>query len=242
MRNAGLDEAQAGIKIAGRNFNNLRYADDTTLMAESEEELKSLLMKVKVESEKVGLKLNIQKTKIMASGPTTSWEIDGETVETVADFIFLGSKITADGDCSHEIKRRLLLGRKVMTNLDSIFKNRDITLPTKVRLVKDMAFPVIMYGCESWTVKKAECRRIDAFELWCLRRLLRVPWTERRSNQSIRRISPGCSLEGLMLKLKLQYFVHLMRRVDSLEKTDAGRDWGQEEKGTTEDEMAGWHH
>ena len=220
MRNAGLEETQAGIKIAGRNINNLRYADDTTLMAESEEELKSLLMKVKVESEKVGLKLNIQKTKIMASGPITSWEIDGETVETVSDFIFLGSKITADGDCSHEIKRRLLLGRKVMTNLDSIFKSRDITLPTKVRLVKAMVFPVVMYGCESWTVKKAERRRIDAFELWCWRRLLRVPWTARRSNQSIlKEISPGISLEGMMLKLKLQYFGHLMRRVDSLEKT-----------------------
>ena len=157
MRNTGLDEAQAGIKIAGRNINNLRYADDTTLMAESEEELKSLLMKVKEESKKVGLKLNIQKTKIMASSPITSWEIDGETVETVSAFIFWGSKITADGDCSHEIKRRLLLGRKVMTNLDSILKSRDITLPTKVHLVKAMVFPVVMYGCESWTVKKAEC-------------------------------------------------------------------------------------
>ena len=157
MRNAGLEEAQAGIKIAGRNINNLRYVDDTTLMAESEEELNSLLMKVKEESEKVGLKLNIQKTKIIASSPITSWELDGETVETVSDFIFGGSKITADGDCSHEIKRRLLLGQKVMTNLDSIFKSRDITLPTKVRLVKAMVFPVVMYGCESWTVKKAEC-------------------------------------------------------------------------------------
>ena len=165
MLNAGLDEAQAGIKIAGRNINNLRYADDTTLMAESEEELISLLMKVKVESEKVGLNFNIQKTKIMASSPITSWEIDGETVETVSDFIFLGSKITADGDCSHEIKRCLPLGREVMTNLDSIFKSRDITLPTKVRLVKAMVFPVVMYGCESWTVKKAERGRIDAFEL-----------------------------------------------------------------------------
>ena len=161
--------------------------------------------------------LNIQKTKIMASGPTTSWEIDGETV---SDFIFLGSKITTNGDCSHEIKRRLLLGRKVMTNLDSIFKSRGITLPTKVRLVKAMVFPGVMYGCESWTMKKAECWRIDAFELWCWRRLLRVPWTARRSNQSIlKEISPGCSLEGLMLKLKLQYFGHFMRRVDSLEKT-----------------------
>ena len=189
-------------------------------MAESEEELKSLWMKVKVESEKVGLKLNIQKMKIMASGPITSWQIDGETVGTVSDFIFGGSKITADGDCSHEIKRRLLLGRKVMTNLDSIFKSRDVTLPAKVRLVKAMVFPVVMYGCESWTVKKAECRRIDAFELWCWRRLLRVPWTARRSNQSIlKEISPEYSLEGLMLKLKPQYFDHLMRRTDSLEKT-----------------------
>ena len=206
-----LDEAQTGIKITGRNINNLRYADDTTLMAESKEELKSLLMKVKEESEKVGLKVNIQKTKIMASGPITSWQIDGETMETVRDFIFLGSKITADGDCSHEIKRRLLLGRKVMTNLDSIFKSRDITLPTKVYLVKAMVFPVVIYGCESWTVKKAERQRTDAFELWCWRRLLRVPWTARRSNQSIlKEISPECSLEGLMLKLKLQYFGHLM--------------------------------
>ena len=162
------EETQAGIKIAGRNINNLRYADDTTLRAESEEELKSPLMKVKVESEKVGLKLNIQKTKIMvASGPITSWEIDGETVETVSDFIFLGSKITADGDCSHEVKRCLLLGRKVMTNLDSTLKSRDITLPTKFRLVKATVFPVVMYGCESSTVKKAEHQRIDAFELWC---------------------------------------------------------------------------
>ena len=167
MRNAGLDEAQARIKIAGRNINNLRYADDTTLMVKSEKELKNLLMKVKQESEKAGLKLNIQKTKIMASGPITSWQIDGETVETVSDFIFLGSKITADGDCSHEIKRRLLLGREVMTNLDSIFKSRDITLPMKVHLVKAMVFPVVMYGCERCTIKKAECQRIDAFELWC---------------------------------------------------------------------------
>ena len=182
MRNAGLEEAQAGIKTAGRNTNNLRNADDTTLMAESEEELKSLLMKVKEESEKVGLKLNIQKTKIMTSGPITSWETDGETVETVSDFIFLGSKMTAAGDCSHDIKRRLLLGRKITTSLDSIFKSRDITLPTKFCLVKGVVFPVVMYGCESWTVKKAECRRIDAFELWCWRRLLRVPWSARRSN------------------------------------------------------------
>ena len=205
----GWKEAQAGIKIAGRNI-NLRYADNTTLMAESEGELKSLLMKVKEESEKVGLMINIQKTKIMASGPITSWEIDGETVETSLDFTFRGSKITEDGDCSHEIKRRLLLGRKVMTNLDGILESRDITLPTKVRLVKAMVFPVVMYGCESWTTEKTEHRKIDAFELWCWRRLLRVPWTVRRSNQSILKISPGCSLEGLMLKLKLQYFGHLM--------------------------------
>ena len=181
-------------------------------MAESKE-LKSLLMKVKEESEKVGLKLNIQKTKIMASGPITSWEIDGETVEIVSDFIFLGSKITADGDCSHEIKKSLLLGRKVMSNVDSMLKSRDITLPTNVCLIKAMVFPVIMYGCESWTIKKAECSRIDAFELW----YWRVLWTARRSNQSIlKEISPGCSLEGLMLKLKLQYFGHLMQRVDLL--------------------------
>ena len=200
MRNTGLDEAQAGIKIAGRNINKVRYADYSTLMAESEDELNRLEMKVKEESKKVGLKLNIQRTKIMASGPFTSWEIDGETVETVSDFIFLGFKITADGDCSHEIKKHLLLGRKVMTNLDSILKSRDITLPTKVRLVKAVVFLVVMYGCESWTVKKAECWRIDAFELWCWRRLLRVPWTARRSNQSIlKELSPGCSLEGLML-------------------------------------------
>ena len=217
MRDTGPDEAQAGIKIAGRNINNLRYADDTTLMAESEEELKSLLMKVKEESEKVGLKLNIQKTKIMASGPITSWQIDGETV---SDFIFWGSKITADGDCSHEIKRSLLLGRKVMINLDSILKSRDITLPTKVHLVKAMVFPVVMYGCESWPVKKAERRRTDAFELWYWRRLLRVPWTPKRSNQSIlKEISLEYSLEGLVLKMKLQYIGQLMRRTNLLEKT-----------------------
>ena len=207
MRNAGLEETQARIKIAGRNINNLRYADDNTIMAESEEELKSLLMKVKEESEKVGLNLNIQKTKIMASGPITSWQTDEETVETVADFIFLGSKSTANGDYSHEIKKHLLLGRKIMTDLDSILKSRDITLPTKVCLVKAMVFPVLMYRCESWTIKKAEHRRTDAFELWCRRRLLRVPWTARRSNQSIlKEICPEYSLEGL----KFQYFGHLM--------------------------------
>ena len=193
----------AGIKISRRNINNLRYADDTTLMAESKEELKSLLMKVKEESEKTGLKLNIQKTKIIASAPITSWQIDGETMETVRDFIFLASKITADGDCSHEMKRSLLLGRKAMTNLDSILKSRDITLPTKVHLVKAMVFPVVMCRCESWTIKKAEHQRIDDFELWYWRRLLTVPWTARRSNQSIlKEISPEYSLEGLMLKLQ----------------------------------------
>jgi len=214
-----LDEAQAGIKIAGRNSNNLRYADDTTFTAESEEELKSLLMKVKEESEKVGLKLSIQKTKITASSPIISWQRDGKTMETVRDFILGGPKITADGDCSHEIKRHLFLGRKVMTNLESILKSRDFTLPTKVHLVKAMVFPVVRYGCESRTIKKAECR-IDAFELWCWKRLLRVPWTSRRYNQSILKdVSPEYSLEVLMLKLKLQYFGHLMRRTDSLEKT-----------------------
>ena len=181
MRNNGLDKAQAGIKIAGRNISNLRCADDTTLMAESEQ-LKSLLITVKEESEKVDLKLKFQQTKIMASGPITSWQIDGETMETVTDFIFLGSKITADGDCSHEIKRCFFLGRKVVTNLDSILKRRDITLLTNVHLVKNMVFPIVMYECESWTINKTECRRTDAFELWCWRKLLRVPWTARRSN------------------------------------------------------------
>ena len=189
-------------------------------MAESEEELKSLLRKVKEDSEKAHLKLNIENTKIMASSPITSWQIDGETIETVRDFIFLGSKITADGDSSHEIKRCLVLERKAMTNLDSMLKSRDITLSTKVRLVKAMVFPVVMYGCESWTIKKIEHRKTDAFEMWCWRRLLRVPWTTRRSSQSIlKEISPGCSLEGLMLKLKLQYFGHLVQRADSFEKT-----------------------
>ena len=211
MRNAGLEEAQAGIKIAGRNINKLRYADDTTIMAESEEEIKSLLMKVKEESEKVGLKLNIQKTKIIATGPITSWQIDGEIMETVTDFIFLGSKITADGDCSHDIKRHFLLGRKAMTHLDSILKSRDVFCQKKVCLVKAIIFPVVMYGYESWTIKKAECWRIDAFELWCWRRLLKLPWTVRRSNQSIlKEINPEYSLGGLMLKLKLQYFGYLM--------------------------------
>ena len=205
MWNARLDEAQAGIKIAGRNINDLRYANDITLMAESAEELKSLLMKVKEESEKVGLKLNMQKTKITASSPITSWQIDGETMETVRDFIFLGSKITADDVCSHEIKRHLSLGRKTMTDLDSLLKSRDITLPTKFHLVKAMVFPVVVYGCEIWTIKKAEHQRIDAFELWCWRRLLRVTWTARRYSQSIpKEISPEYSLEGLRLKMKFR--------------------------------------
>ena len=221
MRIAGLEEVQAGIKIARRNISITSDMQMTPpLMAESEEELKSLLMTVKEEIENVGLKLNIQKTKIMASGPTTSWQIDGKTVETVTDFILGGSKITADSDCSHEIKRCLLLGRKVMSNLDDILKSRDTPLSTKIRLVKAIVFPVVMCGCESWTIKKVERRRIDAFELWCLRRLLRVPWTANRSNQSILKIIiPGCSLEGLMLKLKLPYLGHLMRRADSFEKT-----------------------
>ena len=185
MQNAGLDEAQAGIKISRRNINKLRYTDDTTLMTESEEELKSLLMKVKEESEKVGLKLNIKKTKIMSSGPITSWEIDAEIMETVTDFILGGAKITADGDCSCEIKSHLLLGRKAMNNLDSILKSRDISLLTKVHLVKAMVFPLVMYGCEFWTIKKVECQRIVAFKLWCWRGLLRISWTAGRStNQS----------------------------------------------------------
>ena len=209
MQNAGLDEAQAGIKTAGRNINNLKYV--VILVAESKEELKSLLMKVKEESEKAGLKLSIHEMKIMASGPITSRQINDETMEIVTDFMFWGSKVTSDGDCSHEIKRHLLLGRKAMTNLNSMLKSRDITLPTKVHLVKALVFPVVMYGCESWTTKKAEHQRIDAFELWYWRRLLRVPWTTRMSNQSIlKEISPEYSLEGLMLKLKLQYCGHLM--------------------------------
>ena len=218
MRNAGLDEAQAGIKIARKNINNIRYANDTTLTAESEE-LKSLLIKVNEESGKVGLKLNIKKTKIMASGPITSWQKDRETVETVIDFILGGSRITPDGDSSHKIKRRLLLRRKVMTNLDSILKSRNIILPTKVHLVKAMVFPVVTYRCESWSIKKPEHQTV-AFELWCWRRLLRVPRTARRSNWSIlKEISPEYSLEGLKLKLKLQSFGYLMQRSDSFEKT-----------------------
>ena len=201
MRNTRLDEAQAGIEIGGGNINNLRYADNTTFVAESEE-LKNFLMKVKEGNEKIGSKLNIQKTKVVASGPITLWEIDGETVETVSNFILGGSKITADGDYSHEIKRCLLLGRKVMTNLDSILKSRDFTLPTEVHLAKAMVFPVVMYGCDSGTIKKAESQRIDAFELWYWRRLLRVSWTARRSNQSnLKEISPEYSLKGLILKL-----------------------------------------
>ena len=243
MQKTRLDEAQGGTKISGRNINNLRYADDTTLMAESEE-LKSLLMKVKVESEKVGLKLNFQKTKIMAPGPITSWQIDGKTMETVTDIIFFGgvSRITADGDCSHEINRCLLLGRKAMTHLDSILKSREIILPTKVCIVKATVFLVVMYGCESWTIKKAEHRRIDAFELWCWRRLLRVPWTTRRCNQSILKetwIFIGWTdAEAETPVLWLPDAKNWPIGKDS----GAGKDWRQEEKGTTEDEMVGWHH
>ena len=221
MQNAGLDEAQAGIKIAGRNINNLRYADDTAFLAEIEE-LKSLLIKVKEEGEKVKvrLNLNIQKTKIMASGLITSWQVDRETMENVREFTFFGLQNTADGSCSHEIKRRLFLEIKLMTKRGSILKIRDITFPKQVHLVKAMVFPVVMYGCESWTIKKAEHRRIDAFELWCWRILLGVLWTARRLNQSIlKEISPEYSLEGLMLKLKLQSFGHLMQRADPFEKT-----------------------
>jgi len=220
MRNDGLDEAQAGIKIARGNINNLRYADDTTLMVEGEEELNSLLMKVKEESEKSwkGLKLNIQKMKIMAFSPITSWQIEVETMETVRDFILGGSKITADGDCSHEIKRCFLLGRKAITNLDSILKSRYITWLTKAHLVTALVFPVVMYGCESWTIKKANNQRIDASELLCCRRPLRVPCIAKRSNQSIlKEISPEYSLEEMILKL--QYSGHLMWRTDSFEKT-----------------------
>ena len=220
MQNDVLDEAQDGIKITGRNINNLRYTDDITLMAQSKEELKNLLLKVKEESEKVGLKLNIQKTKVIASGPITSWHVNGETMETVRDFIFRGSRITADGDCSHEIKRCLLLRWKVMTITGSILRSRDITLPTKVHLVKATAFPVVMYGCKSRSLKEFEHQIIDAFELWCWRRHLWVPWTVRRPNQSIlKEISPEYSLEGLMTKQKLWYFGHLMWRSGSLEKT-----------------------
>ena len=247
MRNAGLEEAHAGIKIARRNINNniniIRYADDTTLMAESEEELKSILMKVKEVSENVGLKPNIQKTKIMASGPVTSWQIDGETGGTVSDFIFLGSKITADGDCSWEIKRRLLLGRKVMNNLDSLLKRRDITLPTLVHLVKAMVFPVVMFGCESWTVRKSEHQRIDAFELWCWRRLLKVPWIARKFNQSILKEISWMFIGRTDVEAETPILWPPDAKSWLIGKDpDAGENWRQEEKGTTEDEMVVWHH
>ena len=237
--NAGLDEAQVRIKITGRNINNLRYADDTTLMAESEEELKSLFMKVKEESEKVGLKL-IQKTKIMASGSLTSWQIDGETMETVTDFIFLGSKITAYGDCSREIKRYLVLGRKAMTNLDSILKSRDITLPTKVCLVKAKVFPVVMYGCEIWTIKKAERQRIDAFELWC--------WRIPLDCKEIQPVHPKGNQSWIFIgRTDTEAETPILWPPDGKnwligKDPDAGKDWRQEEKGTTEDEMVEWHH
>ena len=229
MRNAGWMKH----KLESRLLGEISITSDMQMTPPLWQKAKKNLMKVKVESEKVGLKLNIQKTKIMASGPITSWEIDGETMEIVRDFLFLGSKITADGDCSHEIKGHLLLGRKAMTNLDSILKSRDITLLTKVRLVKAMVFPIVMYRCESWTIKKAESRRIDAFDLWCWIRLLRVPWTARRSNQSnLEEINSEYSLEGLMLKLKLQYLRHLIQRTDSLEKTlMLGKIEGRKRKG-----------
>ena len=243
MKNAGLDEAQAGIKIAGRNINNLRYADDTTLMAESEE-LKSFLMKVKEESEKVDLKLNIQKTKIMASGPITSWQIDGETMETVTDFIFLGSKITPDGDCSYETKRCLLHGRKVMTNLDSILKSRDITLPTKVCLVTAMVFLVVMYGCECWTIKKAECRRILCSWNVVLEKTLESPL----DCKEIQPVHPKGDQSWVFTgRTDAEAETPILWSPDVKswliwKDSDAGKDWGQEEKGMTEDEMVGWHH
>ena len=238
-----LDEAEAGIRVGGRNINNLRYADDTTLKAESKEELKSPLMKVKEESEKAGLKLKIQKRKIMASGLITSWQIDGETMETVKYFIFGGSKITADGDCSHEIKRHLLLGRNAMTNLDSILNSRDITLPTKVHIVKAMVFPIVRYVCESWTIKKAECQRIDAFLQWCRRRLLRVPWTARRSNQStLKEINPEfIGRTDAEAEPPILWPPGAKSRLIGKDP-DAGKNRMQEEKGTTEDKMVGWHH
>ena len=243
MQNTRLDEAQAGIKIARRNTHNLRYTDDTTLMAESEEELKSFLMKVKEESEKAGLKLYFQKTKIMASSPITSWQIDGGTMEIVTDFIFLDSKITADGDCSHDIKRCLLLGRKAMTNLDSIFKSRDITLLTKVHLVKAMVLPVVMYGCESWTIKKTEHQRIDAFELWCWRRLgspldcKEVKPIHPKENQPWIFIGrTDAEAETPIL------WPHNAKNWHIGKDPDAGKDWRWKEKGVTEDETVGWHH
>uniref|UniRef100_A0A803T9X3 ribonuclease H n=1 Tax=Anolis carolinensis TaxID=28377 RepID=A0A803T9X3_ANOCA len=217
MQHVGLVESKARVKIAGRNINNLRYADDTTLMAESEGELRSLITRVKEESAKAGLQLNIKKTKIMATRLIVNWQIEGENVEAVTDFIFLGAKITADADCSQEIRR--LLGRRAMANLDKIVKSRDITLAMKARIVKAMVFPIVTYRCESWTIRKAERRKIDAFEIWCWRKILRVPWTARRSNQSIlQEIMPDCSLEGRILEAKLKYFGHIMRRQESLEK------------------------
>ena len=239
--NAGLEEVQAGIMIAVRNINNLRYADDTTLMAENEEELKSLLMKVKEESENAVLKLNIQKTKIMASGPITSWQIEGETMETVTDFIFLGSKITADGDCSHEIKRHLLLGRKAMTNLDSIFKSRDITLPTKVRLVKTMVFSVVMYGCDSWTIKKAEDH-----SFWTV--VLEKTLESHLDYKEIQSVHPKGNQSWIFIgRTDAEAEAPIRWPPDGKnwligKDPDAGKDWRQEEKGMTEDEMVGWHH
>uniref|UniRef100_A0A803TTW8 ribonuclease H n=1 Tax=Anolis carolinensis TaxID=28377 RepID=A0A803TTW8_ANOCA len=230
MRRAGLDDSKTGVKIAGRN---LRYADDTTLMAESEEELRSLITKVKEENAKAGLQLNVKKTKIMATTPIDNRQIEGENVEAVTDFIFLGAEITADAECSQEIRRRLLLGRRAMANLDKIGKSRDITLATKVCIVKAVVFPIVTYGCKSWTIRKAERRKIDTFELWCWRKILRVPWTARRSNQSIiQEIMPGYSLEGRILEAKLKYFGHIMRRQESLEKiTMPGKMEGKRKRG-----------
>ena len=244
MWNAGLDEAQAGIKISGRNINNLRYADDTTLMAESEEELRSLLKKVKEEREEVALKLNIQKMKIMASGCITSWQIDGETMETLTEFIYLGSKITLDGDCSHKVKRRLLLGIKVMTNLDSILKSRDITLPTKIWLVEALVFPVVMYGCESRTIKKAKHWRIDPFELWCWKKTLENPL----DCKEIQPVNPEGNQSWMFTgRTNAEAETPILWPLDAKnwligKDPDPGKYWRWEEKGTIEDEMLGWHH
>ncbi|CAH2315054.1 Hypothetical predicted protein [Pelobates cultripes] len=220
MCKAGLDESKAGINVVGRNINNLRYVDDTTLLAESEEELKYLLMRAKEESEKAALLLNVKKTKIMANSNLSFWQINGEEVEAVADFIFMGSKISSDGDCSHEIKICLLLGRKAMASMDKLVKTKNITLSTKIRIVRTMVFPVVTYGCENWNIKKAERRRIHAFELWCWRKQLRILWNARRSNKSVlQEIKTNCSLEAMIMRLKLKYFGHMMRMQDSLEKT-----------------------
>jgi len=219
MRKASIDEAAGGIKIGGRNINNLRYADDTTILAETVDDLQYLLRKVKEESAAAGLKLNMKKTFVMTNGPIQEFHIDNDQVEIVKEFIFLGSNINTDGNCSNEIKRRLLMGRRAMVSLDKLIKSKDVSLATKIKIIKTMVFPVTMYGCESWTIKQADRKKIDAFELWCWRRLLRVPWTEKRTNKSVlQEIKPECSLEASMVKLKLSYFGHIMRRQESLEK------------------------